>query len=78
VPKLSIQLSAETLKEMRTTASSEGLSPSDWVTYLITEKLAELRGAEAWSEDFSALAGAWSDMPSLDEISSAQRQNSGK
>ena len=76
MPNLSVQLSEESLSDLRQAARSEGLSASEWAAELIDEKLSELRATAKWNEAFSALAGAWSDMPSLDDISSAQRQNS--
>lgn len=76
MPKLTVQLSDEILKALRNTASSEGLAPRQWVAQLVAEKLAELHAGDPGSEAFSTLAGAWSDMPSLEEISSAYRQES--
>lgn len=64
--QLTIYLDAETEKKMREAAERNGLSQSKWVANLIREKT-----ATRWPDDVSALAGAWKDLPTAEEIRKA-------
>ena len=48
---------------MKAAAKSAGVSQSRWVAGVIRQKT-----AEQWPKSVVELAGAWPDMPSLDEI----------
>lgn len=58
----------ETVERMRSAAEESGLSMSAWLARLVRE-----RTRTEWPPEVVALAGAWKDFPSADEI----RQTSG-
>ncbi len=61
--QVTIYLDAETEKKMNNIIKKKGLSKSKWVSELIREKTSLV-----WPEDVIQLAGAWSDLPSAEEI----------
>lgn len=48
---------------LRAAAEAEGISQSQWVARLIRDRL-----ATRWPESVVALAGAWRDMPTAEEL----------
>ena len=63
MPQITIYLDKETERKMRAFVRGKKVSRSQWVASLIREKL-----QSEWPEDVAALAGAWQDFPSLEEI----------
>jgi len=61
--QITIYLDAETEKRLTKAIKSGGISRSRWIADLIKEKV-----ATSWPKNVAALAGAWSDMPTVDEI----------
>ena len=67
--QITIYLDSETEKIMINTVKKSGKSKSKWVADLIREKT-----ARSWPENIINLAGAWSDLPTSEEI----RKNMGR
>jgi hypothetical protein len=63
VSQVTIYVDEETAKRARAAARAEGLSLSGWIARLIQE-----RTHSRWPEGFKALAGAWRDLPTAEEI----------
>jgi hypothetical protein len=61
--QITIYLDSETEKKMTDTIKKSGKSKSKWIADLIREKT-----AGSWPENIINLAGAWSDMPTSEEI----------
>jgi hypothetical protein len=61
--QITIYLNEEVERKMRAFVKSLGLSQSKWVAGLIEEKL-----ENEWPESVLALAGAWEDFPTIEEI----------
>jgi hypothetical protein len=61
--QITIYLDAETEKQLSRAIKNSGISKSRWIADLIKEKV-----STSWPESFVALAGAWSDMPTAEEI----------
>ena len=61
--QITIYLDSETEKKMINTVKKSGKSKSKWVADLIREKT-----AGSWPENIVKLAGAWSDLPTAEEI----------
>ena len=61
--QITIYLDSETEKKMINTIKKSGKSKSKWVADLIREKT-----ADSWPENIINLAGAWSDLPTAEEI----------
>ena len=61
--QITIYLDSETEKKMINTIKKSGKSKSKWVAELIREKT-----AGSWPENIINLAGAWSDLPTAEEI----------
>ena len=61
--QITIYLDAETEKRLAGVIKKGGVSKSRWIAELIREKV-----ATSWPENVVALAGAWSDMPTAEEI----------
>lgn len=61
--QVTIYLDDETEKKARAEARNEGVPLSKWVA----ERIKRRAGSE-WSEAVRALAGAWSDFPSAEQI----------
>lgn len=69
--QVTLYLDAETAARMKEAAKSEGLSQSQWLARVVRERL-----SDAWPESVKALAGAWPDFPSLEEIRAAKGEDS--
>ena len=65
--QVTIYLEDEIEAKMRDTAKSMHLSQSKWIANLIKEKV-----ADEWPESVLKLAGAWKDLPTVEEIRSTQ------
>ena len=61
--QITIYLDSETEKRMINMVKKSGKSKSKWVADLIKEKT-----ADSWPENIISFAGAWSDLPSAEEI----------
>ena len=66
--QVTIYLDSESEKKMNIMVKKSGMSKSKWISNLVKEKT-----ADSWPENIVKLAGAWSDMPTAEEI----RKNSG-
>jgi hypothetical protein len=65
--QVTVYLDEETENLMKMAAQSSGMSQSKWVASLIRAKA----GTE-WPPAVAALAGAWPDMPTAEEIRATQ------
>ena len=65
--QVTIYLEDEIEAKMRDAAKSMHLSQSKWIANLIKEKV-----ADEWPESVLKLAGAWKDLPTVEEIRSTQ------
>jgi hypothetical protein len=61
--QITIYLDSETEKKMINTVKKSGKSKSKWIAELIREKT-----NRSWPENIINLAGAWSDLPTAEEI----------
>lgn len=61
--QVTIYLDSETERKMQKILRKSGISKSKWIADLIKEKT-----ASTWPETVSALAGAWADTPTAEEI----------
>jgi hypothetical protein len=69
--QLTLYLDAETAARLKDAATGAGMSQSQWVARLIRE-----RTSQEWPESVKALAGAWPEMPTAEEIRSAASADS--
>lgn len=60
--QLTIYLDSDTEKTLEKIVRKKGLSKSKWIRQLIREK-----AATSWPDHIAALAGAWSDFPTVEE-----------
>ena len=61
--QLTIYLDTDTEEKLRAFVKTKNTSQSKWVAGLIREKL-----QSAWPDHVADLAGAWKDLPTLEEI----------
>jgi hypothetical protein len=61
--RVTVCLDAETEARMKEAASAAGVSRSHWIAALIRE-----RTMNEWPRSVAALAGAWADMPTEEEL----------
>lgn len=61
--QVTIYLDKELEEKMRILVQSQQISQSQWITKLIREKL-----QTEWPEQVLALAGAWDDFPTAEEL----------
>jgi hypothetical protein len=61
--QVTIYLDAETEQKMRRAAEGAGLPQSRWIARLI-----ERETAEGWPQEVTRLAGAWTDLPTAEEL----------
>jgi len=61
--QVTLYLDAETEARMKEAAKAEGVSQSRWLADLIRE-----RTAQEWPPAVAALAGAWGDLPTAEEL----------
>lgn len=67
--QVTLYLDSETEARMKEAAKVAGVSQSRWLAELIRE-----RTANEWPPAVAALAGAWADMPTAEEL----RQDTGE
>jgi hypothetical protein len=63
VGQVTLYMDDETLARMREAAESAGLSMSAWLSQLVRE-----RTRRDWPSEVAALAGAWRDLPTAEEV----------
>ena len=63
MPQLNLYVDEATHQRIKQAAQSSGVSLSKWVTAVVREKT-----SGEWPPDVLALAGAWKDFPSLEQI----------
>jgi hypothetical protein len=63
VGQVTLYLDEETLGRVRAAAEASGLSMSAWLVRLVRE-----RTRTEWPPEVAALAGAWGDLPTAEEI----------
>ncbi len=61
--QVTIYLDSETEKKMSTIVKKCGISKSKWISDLIKQKI-----TTTWPENIVKLAGAWTDLPTAEEI----------
>ncbi|MBN1319184.1 MAG: hypothetical protein JXA42_27115 [Anaerolineales bacterium] len=61
--QVTIYLDKETKEKIQAYTKSKEISTSQWITSLIREKL-----QNEWPDGVIALAGAWKDFPTAEEI----------
>jgi hypothetical protein len=61
--QVTLYMDDDTLARMRESAESAGLSMSAWLSQLVRE-----RTRQEWPADVAALAGAWSDLPTAEQL----------
>ena len=61
--QVTIYLDKDTEEKMKEYTKSKDISQSQWIAGLIREKL-----LTEWPEEVIALAGAWKDFPSQEEL----------
>lgn len=70
MPQLNLYVDEPTHARIKRAAKAAGMSLSKWVSIVVTEKT-----ANQWPAEVLALAGAWKDFPSLDEIRTGEGQD---
>jgi len=68
--QVTLYLDTKTETKMKVAAKAAGISLSRWVADLIRAQT-----ADEWPASVANLAGAWSEMPSLDEIRSSEGED---
>ena len=61
--QVTIYLESGVERKMNNMVKKSGISKSKWISNLIKEKT-----ASSWPENIVELAGAWSDIPTAEEI----------
>jgi Ribbon-helix-helix protein, copG family len=61
--QITIYLDDDTMAMVNAAAKASGVSKSQWIAEAI-----QLRSSKEWPASVAALAGAWSDFPSAEEI----------
>ena len=70
MPQLNLYVDESTHARMRRAAEAADMSLSKWVATIVIEKT-----ANQWPDEVLALAGAWNDFPSLEEIRAGARED---
>jgi len=65
--RITLYITQETERKVREEAASRGISVSRFVAGLI-----ERRVAREWPDEVAALAGAWPDLPDVENLRSGQ------
>lgn len=66
MPQLNLYVDESTHARIKRAAKAAGMSLSRWVSTVVAE-----RTASQWPADVLALAGAWQDFPSLEDMRAA-------
>jgi hypothetical protein len=61
--QVTIYLDSETEKKMSNVIKKTGISKSKWISDLIKQKM-----TSTWPENIAKLAGAWTDLPTAEDI----------
>ncbi len=61
--QVTIYLDSETEKKMSHVIKKTGISKSKWISDLIKQKM-----TSTWPENIVKLAGAWTDLPTAEDI----------
>ena len=61
--QVTIYLDSETEQKMNTIIKKTGISKSKWISELIKQKI-----TTTWPENIVKLAGAWTDLPTAEDI----------
>ena len=61
--QVTIYLDSETEKKMNNVVKKTGISKSKWISDLIKQKM-----TSTWPENIVKLAGAWTDLPTAEDI----------
>jgi hypothetical protein len=61
--QVTIYLDSETEKKMSAIVKKTGISKSKWISDLIKQKI-----TTTWPENIVKLAGAWTDLPTAEDI----------
>ena len=61
--QVTIYLDSETEKKMSNVIKKTGISKSKWISDLIKQKM-----TSTWPENIVKLAGAWTDLPTAEDI----------
>jgi hypothetical protein len=61
--QVTIYLDSETEKKMSNMIKKTGISKSKWISDLIKQKI-----TTTWPENIVKLAGAWTDLPTAEDI----------
>jgi hypothetical protein len=67
---VTIYLDDDAEAQLRKAAKASGVPVGRWVAHLIREKT-----ANEWPDEVKALAGAWADFPSGDDLRSQQGED---
>lgn len=65
--QVTLYMDDDTMARMRAAAEAAGLSMSAWLAQLVKE-----RTRTEWPPDIAALAGAWRDLPSAEQLRDGQ------
>jgi hypothetical protein len=68
--QVKIYLDSETEKKMSNMIKKTGISKSKWISELIKQKI-----TTTWPENIVKLAGAWTDLPTAEEIRKNMAEN---
>lgn len=68
--QMTIYLDDELILRTRAAADAAGLSVSAWLARLVRD-----RTRTQWPDDVAALAGAWRDLPTAEELRATQAQD---
>ena len=68
--QVTIYMDDDTMHRMRAAAQAAGLSMSAWLAQLVQE-----RTRTEWPREVAALAGAWRDLPSVEELRAGQPED---
>lgn len=63
--QITLKLDEEVEAIINKMADAENIAPDLWLSQFVKEQVRQHQG---WSPEVRALAGSWSDFPSLDEI----------
>jgi hypothetical protein len=71
--QVTIYIDDDTEQKLLNMIEKSGISKSKWIAQLIREK-----AATTWPESVAKLAGAWSDLPTAEEIRKKMGEDAGR